>query len=92
MHLSSMLYARSLSGSMTGKPVAVGSMRLDPAVTSVPGRARYRITLQCGCSWWEEYPVANVPSRLGAPAHCYNERHLLAGAFATRAVALDPPV
>lgn len=60
---------------MTGKPVAVGAMRLDPPYTKSPGRARYLITLQCGCSWWEDYPVDAVPSRMGDPAVCYNPAH-----------------
>lgn len=33
------------------------------------GRTRYRITLECGCSWFEEYDTtAQVPS-IGA--HCH---------------------
>jgi hypothetical protein len=60
---------------MTGRPVAVSAMRLDPPYTKTPGRARYLITLQCGCSWWEDYPVEAVPPRVGDPASCYNPNH-----------------
>ena len=60
---------------MTGRPVAVGAMRLDPPCTSTPGRARYLITLQCSCGWWEDYPVDDVPHRVGDPATCYNRAH-----------------
>ena len=56
--------------------VAVGSMRLDPPLVRTTGRARYLITLQCGCSWWEEYGVEKVPARVGDPADCYARGHI----------------
>jgi hypothetical protein len=61
---------------MTSNLVAVGAMRLDPPFAAVHGRARYLITLQCSCSWWEDYPVDAVPSRVGDAARCYNPTHV----------------
>ena len=38
---------------MTGTQVAVATIKIDPPYT--PCRtARYKIALQCGCSWWED--------------------------------------
>ena len=37
--------------------------------------AAYLITLQCSCGWWEDYPVDDVPHRVGDPATCYNRAH-----------------
>ena len=78
---------------MSAQPtrVAVGSMRLDPPSTKTPGRARYRITLQCGCSWWEHSPVDAVPHRVGDAAYCFNPAHThgqrIAASLAERSVA-----
>jgi hypothetical protein len=40
---------------MTGTLVA--RVVIDPAFTKLPGSTRYRITLRCGCTWWEEHPA-----------------------------------
>ena len=72
---------------MTGNPVRVNAMRLDPAYTKTPGRARYRITLTCSCSWWEDYPVGAVPSRVGDLAVCYDPKHAEIGGEAPREAA-----
>jgi hypothetical protein len=64
---------------MAGRPVTVGAMRLDPAFTRIDHRVRYRITLTCGCTWWEDYAVDAVPSRVGDPAVCHEPTHAGAG-------------
>lgn len=61
---------------MAGRLVAIGVMRLDPPHTKTPGRARYLITLRCSCSWWEDYPVDHVPSRVGDLGVCFNPAHV----------------
>jgi hypothetical protein len=38
---------------MTGARIAIESIEIDPAYT-VSTKVRYKVTLKCGCSWWED--------------------------------------
>jgi hypothetical protein len=37
------------------------TVSVDPAATKIEGRVRYRITLACGCSWWEDREATEPP-------------------------------
>jgi hypothetical protein len=55
---------------MTGTPVSVRSVTLDPSFTTHPARQRYRVTLECGCCWWEDHSPEQVP-KVGTRVNCY---------------------
>jgi hypothetical protein len=45
---------------MMAKPLAV-RVFVDPPHKSQPGRTRYRVTLACGCHWWEHRNATDPP-------------------------------
>ena len=45
---------------------------LDPPHVAMPGRLRYRVTLACGCFWWEDRDADAAPPN---PPICRCERH-----------------
>ena len=46
---------------MSDTPAHLATVITDRPHTNAPSRTRYRITLPCGCSWWEEYPDTAPP-------------------------------
>jgi hypothetical protein len=47
---------------MSGTPVRIAHVVADPALTAKPARMRYRVTLLCGCHWWEDHNPATPPA------------------------------
>jgi hypothetical protein len=56
---------------MSGVPVPIASVRVDPAYTSVAGRTRYRVTLACGCFWWEDRDSSAPLPAMNTRVLCY---------------------
>jgi hypothetical protein len=57
---------------MATTPVPVTRVVEESLGKRLPGRVRYCITLQCGCSWWEEGAVeAPPPVRVGEHLLCH---------------------
>ena len=56
---------------MTPTEVAIRSVTLDPPFTKHPSRQRYRVTLECGCFWWEDHTDADELPRAGEVLNCY---------------------
>jgi hypothetical protein len=56
---------------MTSTKVAIRSIRLDSPFTKHPARQRYRVTLECGCSWWEDHDGLEGFPRKGQKVNCY---------------------
>ena len=50
---------------MTGELVRVASVSIDPPAAKQRGKTRYRVTLSCGCSWWEERDEGSPPPTTG---------------------------
>jgi hypothetical protein len=51
--------------------VAIRSVSLDPPATKQTGRQRYRIMLECGCSWWEDHTDAHQLPGVGDMVNCH---------------------
>ena len=61
---------------MVATRVPIATVEVDPAcVAPHPGRVRYRVTLTCGCSWWEEHPADATPPQVGTLRNCYAAAH-----------------
>jgi hypothetical protein len=60
---------------MTGTPVSIRSVTLDPSFTKHATRERYRVTLECGCFWWEDHSAPEQVPKVGTTVNCY-AKHL----------------
>ena len=49
----------------TATKVAIRSVTLDPPFTKHPTLQRYRVTLECGCLWWEDHTELEQLPRAG---------------------------
>ena len=58
-------------GQPTGRPVRIASVAVDPPSRLAPGRVRYRITLLCGCTWWEDHDEFAAPPNRTQIARCF---------------------
>lgn len=56
---------------MPATPVRVARVSIDPPAKKVEGRTRYRITLTCGCFWWEDRNATDPAPTTGASVKCY---------------------
>jgi hypothetical protein len=62
---------------MTNRTVVVANVAIDQhPFAEILGRTRYRITLSCGCFWWQEHHLGSDVPRIGMQARCYNAEHL----------------
>ena len=55
---------------MVGVPVRLAEVSVDPPYTKCPRRVRYRVTLACGCFWWEDHPSDGTAPAVGRMLTC----------------------
>lgn len=55
---------------MSDARVRIENVVVDPPYTVRPDRIRYRVTLTCGCSWWEDYALDARPPAAGDAVRC----------------------
>jgi len=60
-----------LSRIMSAFPFASPAFPLIPPFAQTPGRTRYRITLECGCFWWEDRDASAPMPAMNMTARCY---------------------
>ncbi len=56
---------------MAGIPVPIAGVIAYPASTAQPGRTRHRVTLACGCHWWQDVSNREAPPQVGAERLCF---------------------
>jgi hypothetical protein len=83
---------------MAGLPVRIADVAVDPPYTNSAGRVRYRVTLACGCFWWEDHPSEAPPPVAGKMLSCwhrhsrsYEQRPAVAAAASTPNIRLVSP-
>ena len=42
-----------------GRLSTIATIQLAPPATRSAHRRRYRVTLSCGCSWWEDHDITD---------------------------------
>jgi hypothetical protein len=57
---------------MTGAVVPIATVAVDPPYTKSPGRIRYRVTLACGCFWWEDHAEDAPAPVVGKTLSCFH--------------------
>jgi hypothetical protein len=70
---------------MAGTPVRIASVTVEPLRVQHAGHERYRIQLECGCSWWED---CIEPPSPGTIVGCFAKH----GARKVASVPLRTPV
>jgi hypothetical protein len=55
---------------MTESRVHISDVTIDPPATPTPARVRYRVTLRCGCTWWEDRDAVADPPAVGDMRVC----------------------
>lgn len=56
---------------MTGIPVPISSVEIDPPFVRRVSHVRYRVTLRCGCQWWEDHAVGDPAPIIGTIVRCF---------------------
>ena len=57
---------------MDGIPTHVSAVTVDQPPCQKQDRTRYRITLACGCTWWEDHaPWASTLPLIGTTVQCF---------------------
>jgi hypothetical protein len=62
---------RTTIAATPGTPVRIASVAIDPPFVRRPERVRYRVTLRCGCRWWEDRSQSAAPPFVGTIKYCY---------------------
>jgi hypothetical protein len=68
---------------MSGVSVRVCSVTVDSPYTPTPGRTRYRVTLECGCYWWEERDSTSPLPAMNTVVRCH-------AAHSQKRIAISP--